>query len=275
VTVATRRARLDAELVRRGLATSRSEAQGLLAEGRVLLDGSVARKPATLVAATQALTVGGDAVRWVSRGGYKLAGALAVLDVVVQGRHCLDAGVSTGGFTDVLLHAGAARVVGVDVGYGQLDWRLRTDPRVVIVERTNIRYLEPGSLPRPAPSLVVADLSFISLRLALPALGRLADPDADHVLLVKPQFEAGPQRVGPGGVVRDPGVWRDCLEAVVAAADAENLGLAGATVSPLPGPAGNIEFFVRLRRGAGPQPGVIDGAVAQGAALSARGASQP
>lgn len=273
MTVATRRARLDAELVRRGLATSRTEAQGLVAEGRVLLDGSVARKPATLVAAAQALTIGGDAARWASRGGHKLAGALAVLDVGVRGRHCLDAGMSTGGFTDVLLHAGAARVVGVDVGYGQLDWRLRTDPRVVVRERTNIRHLEPGSLPSPPPTLVVADLSFISLQLVLPALVRLADPGADQLLLVKPQFEAGPQRVGPGGVVRDPGVWRDCLAAVVAAADAEGLGLAGATVSPLPGPAGNIEFFVHLRRGAGPRPGAVDGAVAQGEALAARGAS--
>jgi len=275
VTVATRRARLDAELVRRGLATSRSEAQGLVAEGRVLLDGTVARKPATLVASAQALAVGGDAARWVSRGGHKLAGALAVLDVAVLGRHCLDAGVSTGGFTDVLLHAGAARVVGVDVGYGQLDWRLRTDPRVVVLERTNIRHLEAGSLPLPIPSLVVADLSFISLRIVLPALARLAVPDADHVLLVKPQFEAGPQRVGPGGVVRDPDVWRDCIEAVVGVADAQGLGLAAATVSPLPGPAGNIEFFVHLRRGATASPGAVDGAVTQGEALAARGATRP
>jgi 23S rRNA (cytidine1920-2'-O)/16S rRNA (cytidine1409-2'-O)-methyltransferase len=267
--MAARRARLDAELVRRGLAASRTEAQRLVADGQVTVDGTVAAKPATMVGAGAALALRGAGRRWASRGGDKLAGALAALDIDPSGRWCLDAGASTGGFTDVLLQGGARRVVAVDVGYGQLDWRLRTDERVEVRERTNVRHLQPGDLPPPPPDLVVADLSFISLRLVLPALRAVADPWADHVLLVKPQFEAGPDRVGAGGVVRDPEVWRDALEAVQAAAAVEGLGLAGAAVSPLPGPAGNVEFFLHLRTGAGGQQDLLDKAVAQGRELAA------
>jgi len=266
--MAARRARLDAELVRRGLAASRTEAQRLVADGQVTVDGTVAAKPATMVGAGAALALRGAGRRWASRGGDKLAGALAALDIDPSGRWCLDAGASTGGFTDVLLQGGARRVVAVDVGYGQLDWRLRTDERVTVHDRVNVRGLTPDAIGGRV-DLVVADLSFISLRLVLPALHAVADPWADHVLLVKPQFEAGPDRVGAGGVVRDPEVWRDALEAVQAAAAAEGLGLAGAAVSPLPGPAGNVEFFLHLRAGAGGQQDLLDKAVAQGRELAA------
>jgi 23S rRNA (cytidine1920-2'-O)/16S rRNA (cytidine1409-2'-O)-methyltransferase len=254
------------------MAATRTEAQRLIAEGRITVAGAVAAKAATLVAPGTALAVAGDQPHWASRGGDKLAGALAVLDVTVAGRACLDAGASTGGFTDVLLHAGAARVVAVDVGYGQLDWRLRTDPRVVVLERTNVRHLQQGGLPPPPPELVVADLSFISLRLVLPALRRVAADGADHVVLVKPQFEAGRERVGAGGVVRDPEVWRDALASVQAAAAGEGLGLAGACVSPLPGPAGNVEFFLHLRARASGDVGMLDAAVEDGRRLAERGA---
>jgi 23S rRNA (cytidine1920-2'-O)/16S rRNA (cytidine1409-2'-O)-methyltransferase len=190
----------------------------------------------------------------VSRGGHKLAGALAAFGprgLTVAGRRCLDAGASTGGFTDVLLRAGAARVVAVDVGYGQLAWPIRTDERVAVFERTNVRTLTPDVIGGPV-DLTVADLSFISLRLVLPALTACTAADGDLALMVKPQFEVGRDRVGSGGVVRD---WRLRAEAVldVAAAAAEvELGVAGVTASPLPGPSGNVEFFVWFRRDAGP-----------------------
>jgi len=262
------RARLDAELVRRGLAPTRAEAQRLIAAGRVTVAGSPAQKAAALVAPDDALVVADPGAGWASRGAHKLEGALEALGIAVAGRDCLDAGASTGGFTDVLLRRGAARVLAVDVGYGQLDWRLRTDPRVVVRERTNVRHLAPGDLPPPPPDLVVADLSFISLRLVLPALRAVADPAADHVLLVKPQFEAGPDRVGKGGVVRDPAVWRDALDGVAGAGRDLGLALAGACASPLPGPAGNVEFFVHLAEGRPDAGGAaLDTAVAGGLAL--------
>src|SRR6185437_6352454 len=198
----TVRGRLDAELVRRGLARSREQAAELIAAGRVAVGGQVASKPATQVARDTAVTVADDAGRgpqYVSRGGHKLAGALAAFaGLEVAGKRCLDAGASTGGFTDVLLRAGAAHVVAADVGYGQLAWSLRTDPRVTVLDRVNVRTLEGVS---PVPALVVADLSFISLTLVLPALAACAAPGADFVLLVKPQFEVGKGRVGAGGVV--------------------------------------------------------------------------
>jgi 23S rRNA (cytidine1920-2'-O)/16S rRNA (cytidine1409-2'-O)-methyltransferase len=262
------RARLDAELVRRGLAGSRAEAQRLIDEGRVTVGGSPARKAAAMVGAGDPLHVTDPGPGWASRGAHKLDGALDALGVPVEGRHALDAGASTGGFTDVLLRRAAARVVAVDVGYGQLDWRLRTDPRVVVLDRTNVRHLAPEAVPPPPPDLVVADLSFISLRLVLPALRAVADPDADFVLLVKPQFEAGPERVGKGGVVRDPGTWRDALEGVAAAAADLGLQVAGATPSPLPGPAGNVEFFLHLSAQAPPADrACLDAVVAQGLTL--------
>ena len=202
---------------------------------------------------------------YASRGGRKLAGALAAFPgLTVAGRRCLDAGASTGGFTDVLLRAGAAHVVAVDVGYGQLAWRLRSDPRVIVLDRTNVRQLRPEQVA-PAPALVTADLSFISLTLVLPALSSCASPEADFVLLVKPQFEVGKGRVGAGGVVRDPGLRAAAVARVAAAAAESGLGVAGIVASPLPGPAGNVEYFLWLRRGAQPlDPSRLEAVIAEG-----------
>lgn len=246
-----RRQRLDAELVRRGLARSREHAGELVAAGRVTVAGAVASKPATQVEASAALVVREDAddAGWASRGAHKLLGALEATGVPVEGRRCLDAGASTGGFTDVLLRAGAASVVAVDVGYGQLLWRLRNDDRVEVHDRTNVRELTAEQVA-PAPSLVVADLSFISLRLVLPALVRSAAPDADLLLMVKPQFEVGRERLGSGGVVRDPALRAAAVRDVVAAASGLGLRLMACAASPLPGPSGNVEYFVHLRGGA-------------------------
>jgi 23S rRNA (cytidine1920-2'-O)/16S rRNA (cytidine1409-2'-O)-methyltransferase len=251
-----RRNRLDAELVRRGLARSREHAIGLITQGRVRVAGSgPGVKPASQVEEAAQITVeepAGGAPDYVSRGGQKLAGALAAFPgLSVAGRRCLDAGASTGGFTDVLLRAGAAHVIAVDVGYGQLAWRLRTDPRVTAMDRVNVRGLRPGQLGY-APGLVTADLSFISLTLVLPALVACAAADADFVLLVKPQFEAGKGKVGQGGVVRDRVTREEAVTKVAACAREHGLGVAGVTASPLPGPAGNVEYFLWLRRDAPP-----------------------
>jgi 23S rRNA (cytidine1920-2'-O)/16S rRNA (cytidine1409-2'-O)-methyltransferase len=251
-----RRTRLDAELVRRGLARSREQAAELVAAGRVQVRGTPASKAAALVDPADPVRVlGADPIQeYVSRGGHKLAGALAGFGpagLAVAGRRCLDAGASTGGFTDVLLRAGAAEVVAVDVGYGQLAWSLRTDPRVRVLERTNVRTLSPQDIGGPV-ALTVADLSFISLRLVLPALAACTAPDGDLALMVKPQFEVGKDRVGAGGVVRDPALRADAVLAVAAAAGELGLGVAGVVASPLPGPSGNVEFFLWLRRGAPP-----------------------
>ncbi|HET6533337.1 MAG TPA: TlyA family RNA methyltransferase [Actinoplanes sp.] len=248
-----RRARLDAELVRRKLARSREQAAALVADGRVQVRGTVARKVAAMVdPADPVVVTGGDpGTEYVSRGGHKLAGALAAFGLPVRGRRCLDAGASTGGFTDVLLRAGAAEVVAVDVGYGQLAWSLRTDDRVVVLERTNVRSLTPAAIGGPV-DLTVADLSFISLRLVLPALAACTAPGGDLALMVKPQFEVGKDRVGPGGVVRDPALRAEAVLDVAAAAQALGLGVAGVAASPLPGPRGNVEFFVWFRRDASP-----------------------
>ena len=249
----SRRLRLDAELVRRGLARSRDQAADLIAAGRVAVAGQVAAKPASQVAVDAAITVEqvSDSPEYVSRGGHKLAGALAAFDCLqVAGKRCLDAGASTGGFTDVLLRAGAAHVVAVDVGYGQLAWRLQTDDRVTVLDRVNIRSLTPEQVA-PLPELVVADLSFISLTLVLPALVRCAVPDADFALMVKPQFEVGRERAG-GGVVRDPELRAAAVTSVADAAGSLGLGVAGIIASPLPGPSGNVEYFLWLRRGAPP-----------------------
>jgi 23S rRNA (cytidine1920-2'-O)/16S rRNA (cytidine1409-2'-O)-methyltransferase len=260
------RRRLDAELVRRGLARSREQAAGLVTDRRVLVAGQAAAKPATQVAPDDPITVTEPAgPQYASRGGWKLAGALAAFDgLQVAGRRCLDAGASTGGFTDVLLRNGAAHVTAVDVGYGQLAWALRSDERVTVLDRVNIRQLQPEQVA-PAPDVVTADLSFISLGLVLPALVRCATPDADFLLLVKPQFEVGKDRVGAGGVVRDPVLRREAVSAVAAAAAALGLGVAGLVASPLPGPAGNVEYFLWLRRGApGLREDELDRAIAEG-----------
>ena len=252
------RSRLDAELVRRGLARSREQATDLIAAGRVTVSGEAAAKPATQVTRDAPITVTEQDTDpgYVSRGGHKLAGALTAFpDLTVAGRHGLDAGASTGGFTDVLLRAGAAHVTAADVGYGQLAWSLRTDPRVTVLDRVNVRALQPEQVAGPdgrLPDLVVADLSFISLALVLPALAGAADENADFVLLVKPQFEVGKGRVGAGGVVRDAGLRAEAVSSVAGAAAGLGLGVRGVTASPLPGPAGNVEYFVWLRRSAPP-----------------------
>ena len=267
-----RRSRLDAELVRRGLARSRDHAGTLIAAGRVLVGGVVASKPATGVGTDAAVEVRqGAEPEWASRGAHKLLGALATFGVgtvgagtvesgtvqsstagprglVVAGRRCLDAGASTGGFTDVLLAYGAAHVVAVDVGYGQLAWRLRTDERVSVHDRTNVRSLTPEAIGGPV-DLIVADLSFISLRLVLPALVACGTPEVDLLPMVKPQFEVGREGLGSGGVVRDPAARAQAVLGVVAAARELGLALRGAVASPLPGPSGNVEFFVWLRPG--------------------------
>jgi 23S rRNA (cytidine1920-2'-O)/16S rRNA (cytidine1409-2'-O)-methyltransferase len=249
-----RRLRLDAELVRRGLARSREHASELIAAGRVTVAGARATKPATGVTTDAAIVVRDDPDRpdYVSRGGHKLAGALDVFTpagLEVSGRRCLDAGASTGGFTDVLLRRGAREVVAVDVGYGQLAWSIRNDPRVVVHDRTNIRDLTPELVGEPV-DVVVGDLSFISLTLVLDALLGVTAPDGDLAVMVKPQFEVGKDRVGKGGVVRDPELWVDAVATVAAAAARRGWGTRMVTPSPLPGPSGNVEFFLWLHRGA-------------------------
>jgi 23S rRNA (cytidine1920-2'-O)/16S rRNA (cytidine1409-2'-O)-methyltransferase len=252
-----RRSRLDAELVRRGLARSRDHASALIAAGKVTVGGVTASKPATGVSTDSAVLVSeGDERQWASRGAHKLLGALEVFEphgLTVAGRRCLDAGASTGGFTDVLLLRGASHVVAVDVGYGQLAWRLRTDHRVSVHDRTNVRALTPEQIGGRV-GLVVADLSFISLKLVLPALVACATEDADLLPMVKPQFEVGRERLGSGGVVRDAADRGDAVLSVVAAARELGLSLRGAVASPLPGPSGNVEYFVWLRPGSDPGP---------------------
>jgi 23S rRNA (cytidine1920-2'-O)/16S rRNA (cytidine1409-2'-O)-methyltransferase len=245
--------RLDAELVRRRLARSREHAARLVLEGRVSVSGTVATKPATQVDPAVGILVAedDDDPGYASRGGHKLAGALDhFADLVVAGRRCLDAGASTGGFTDVLLRRGAQHVVAVDVGYGQLVWALQQDPRVSVIDRQNIRNLRPEQVA-PAPGLVVADLSFISLAVVLPALAACCAPAADLLLMVKPQFEVGRERLGAGGVVRDPQARADAVRSVAAAATGLGLDVRGVVASPLPGPSGNVEYFLRLRADSG------------------------
>jgi 23S rRNA (cytidine1920-2'-O)/16S rRNA (cytidine1409-2'-O)-methyltransferase len=249
-----RKVRLDAELVRRGLARSREQASALIAAGQVAVYGQAAAKPATQVGQDAAIIVhdSQDGPAYASRGGHKLAGALAAFaGLAVSGRRCLDAGASTGGFTDVLLRAGAAHVVAADVGYGQLAWSLREDPRVTVLDRVNVRNLRPEQVA-PPPELVTADLSFISLTQVLPALVGCGDDEADFVLLVKPQFEVGRGRVGARGVVRDPALRGEAVAAVAESASGLRLGVSGVTASSLPGPAGNVEYFLWLHRGAPP-----------------------
>jgi 23S rRNA (cytidine1920-2'-O)/16S rRNA (cytidine1409-2'-O)-methyltransferase len=256
---------LDAELVRRELARSREQAADLIEKRSVLVNGIPATKPATQVDAETSIVIAGDRDDFVSRGGHKLAGALdAFTDIEVTGKRCLDAGASTGGFTDVLLRRGAAHVVAVDVGYGQLAWELRQDERVSILDRTNIRHLT-GEMVGEAIDLVVADLSFISLTLVLPALAAVSKAEADFVIMVKPQFEVGREKLGAGGVVRDPALRKSAVIDVAESAYDVGLGTLGIAASPLPGPAGNVEYFLWLRRGA-PQidEGALDRAIEMG-----------
>ncbi|BBJ44776.1 TlyA family rRNA (cytidine-2'-O)-methyltransferase [Streptomyces antimycoticus] len=290
-----RRVRLDAELVRRKLARSREHASQLIAAGRVTVGGAVATKPATQVETSAAVVVIEDDSDpdYVSRGGHKLAGALyafseeyregagagqnsgvrpapgagagAGAGLKVAGRRALDAGASTGGFTDVLLRAGVAQVLAVDVGYGQLAWSLQSDERVSVYDRTNVRELTLEGIGGEPVDLVVGDLSFIPLGLVLPALVRCAAPDADLVLMVKPQFEVGKERLGSGGVVRSADLRAEAVRTVAGRAAELGLGVLGVTASPLPGPSGNVEYFLWMRAGAPAlDPADVDRAVAEG-----------
>ena len=240
------------------MARSREHARELIASGSVVLNGLVAHKPATQVEATASISVRDTALAtrstFVSRGAVKLEGALdhfASAGLVVAGRRCLDAGASTGGFTEVLLQRGAHSVVAVDVGYGQLAWKLQQEPRVHVMDRTNVRYLTHSDLEEPV-DVVVADLSFISLGLVLPALIEVSQPEVDMLLMVKPQFEVGRERLGAGGVVRDSALRAESVLAVGASAASLGLGAKGVVASSLPGPAGNVEYFLWLNAAAPP-----------------------
>jgi 23S rRNA (cytidine1920-2'-O)/16S rRNA (cytidine1409-2'-O)-methyltransferase len=243
--------RLDAALVAQGLAASRERARALILAGRVRVNGIVVSKAGAAVAADAALTLVEPDHPYVGRGGVKLAHALDAFAIDPAGRTALDVGASTGGFTDVLLRRGAVRVVALDVGHGQLDWTLRTDPRVAVIEKVNARTLAPAQLPSGARafSLVTIDVSFISVRQVLPAIVPLLEPRADVVVLVKPQFEAGRDEVGRGGLVRDPDVQARAVAGVAAVADALGLTRVASIESPITGAEGNREYFLHLRHG--------------------------
>ena len=240
--------RLDLRLVDQGLVASRERARALVIAGRVRVNGTVVTKAGSPVAPDARVEVSEPDFPWVGRGGVKLAHALDTFGIDVTGREGLDIGASTGGFTDVLLQRGARRVVALDVGHGQLDWRLREDPRVVVIERRNARDLDPAWLPGPA-DVVTIDVSFISLRLILPALPPVLAPGADLIALVKPQFEAGRGEVGRGGLVKDPVVHATVLARVTESAASCGLTRVAMTPSPITGAAGNQEFLVHMRRG--------------------------
>jgi 23S rRNA (cytidine1920-2'-O)/16S rRNA (cytidine1409-2'-O)-methyltransferase len=243
----TPRTRLDVRLVTDGLAASRERARALILAGRVTVGGEVVSKAGASVPDAVAVAVVEPDFPWVGRGGVKLAHALDTFRIDVTGREALDIGASTGGFTDVLLQRGARRVVALDVGHGQLDWRLREDPRVVVMERRNARQLERGWLPAPV-GVVTIDVSFISLRLILPALPPVLTPGADIVALVKPQFEAGRNEVGRGGLVKDPAIHDAVLARVTSSAASFGLARVGMTPSPITGATGNQEFLMHLRQ---------------------------
>lgn len=246
---------MDEAVVERGLAETRARAQAIIMGGGVTVDGVVVSRPAAPVTPQAVLALVAEPLPYVSRGGLKLQEALELFQIDVRGLVCLDVGASTGGFTDVLLQAGAARVYAVDVGYGQLAWKLREDERVVVMERTNIRSLE--GLPEPV-QFFCADVSFISLRLVLPAVSRFLSPDAQAVVLIKPQFEAGKGQVGKKGVVRDPAVWREVLMGVLGFAAEHGWAVRGVIRSPIRGPAGNVEFLGWLTWGGEPAEPVAE-----------------
>lgn len=239
------RSRLDQLVVERGLAPSRERARALILAGQVLVEGTAISKAGTPVDPDATIALREPDHPYVGRGGVKLAHALDTFSIAVTGRRCLDIGASTGGFTDVLLQRGAAHVVALDVGHGQIDWKLRNDPRVLVVEGFNARHLAPGDLPAPV-DLVVIDVSFISLRQILPVVPPIVRPAADVVALVKPQFEAGRAEVRKG-VIHDPAIHERVLQEVSAAAAAIGLRPVGSTRSPITGQKGNVEFLLHLR----------------------------
>ncbi len=257
--------RLDSELVRRGLARSREHAADLIESRTVLVTGIPATKPATQVDAETSITLQGERSDFVSRGGHKLSGALDAFPAIsVAGKRALDAGASTGGFTDVLLKREIGSVVCVDVGYGQLAWEIRQDPRVSVLDRTNVRHLTLEQVGEPV-EIIVADLSFISLTLVLPALVSVAKSSADYLVMVKPQFEVGREKLGAGGVVRDPLLRKSAVLEVAESAYDMGLGCEGVVASSLPGPSGNVEYFLWLRRGSSELTDAqIDEAIARG-----------
>lgn len=239
--------RLDQLVFEKGLTESRERARTSIMAGLVYVNGQKETKPGTFVDPDAPIELRGEQLRYVSRGGLKLEKALRVFPVDVSGAVCVDCGASTGGFTDVLLQNGARKVYAVDVGYGQLAWSLRQDPRVVSMERTNIRYVTPDQIGQRA-DIAVADLSFISLRLVLGPVRALLKADGEMICLVKPQFEAGKEKVGKKGVVRDPDVHREVLEDFIGYSREAGFGLKGLDYSPIRGPEGNIEYLAWLRK---------------------------
>ena len=248
-----KKVRLDQLLVDQGLAQSRERAKITIMEGNVFVDGQRVDKPGTAVDPEKPIEVRGEQLAWVSRGGKKLEKALSVFPVDPTGCVCIDCGASTGGFTDVLLQNGAVRVYAVDVGYGQLAWKLRTDPRVVNLERTNLRYVTGEQIPEPL-DLAVMDVSFISIRLVLPAVRELLKPEGQLICLIKPQFEAGREHVGKKGVVRDSAVHLDVLRGFIEFFPTAGFTLMGLDYSPIRGPEGNIEYLAWLKKGAHDAP---------------------
>ena len=265
--------RLDAALVERGLAQTRTKAQATIMSGLVFVNGQRMDKAGAPVSADAQIEVRGNTLRYVSRGGLKLEKAMTEFPISLDGCVCADIGASTGGFTDCMLQNGARKVYAVDVGYGQLDWGLRSDPRVVCMERTNARYLTREQIPDELDFASV-DVSFISLKLILPALSSLLGLDGHAVCLVKPQFEAGREKVGKKGVVRDPQVHLEVLERFLEHAKENNFTVLGMTYSPIRGPEGNIEYLGYLARGDGAQCDVRLGELvsASHAALDEKGA---
>ena len=242
--------RLDVLLVEQGLAESRQKAQATIMSGLVFVDGRRVDKPGTAVAADAAVEVRGSALKYVSRGGLKLEKAMALWPISLTGKICMDVGASTGGFTDCMLQNGADRVYAIDVGYGQLAWKLRSDQRVVCLERTNARYLSHELIPEE-PQFSSVDVSFISLKLILPAIAAVLAPEGQVVCLIKPQFEAGKEKVGKKGVVRDPAVHLEVLEQFLIHAKESGFTVMDITYSPIRGPEGNIEYLGYLRLGEG------------------------
>ncbi|MCR5537684.1 MAG: TlyA family RNA methyltransferase [Lachnospiraceae bacterium] len=237
--------RLDVLVTDRGLAESRTKAQALIMSGQVYVNGQKEEKSGTAFPQDAVIEVRGSAIPYVSRGGLKLEKALRVFDVSVQGKTCMDVGASTGGFTDCMLQNGAAKVYAVDVGYGQFSWKLRQDPRVVCLEKTNVRYITAEQIPEPI-GFAGCDVSFISLTKVLPPVRELLADGADMVCLIKPQFEAGREKVGKKGVVRDPDVHREVIGSVIGFAAGNGFSVAELSFSPIRGPEGNIEYLVRL-----------------------------
>lgn len=244
------KSRLDVVLHTRGLVPSRGKARAVILAGKVFVDGTRVDKPGTRIEPEADIVIRDGGIPYVSRGGLKLEGAIKAFGITLQGKSVLDIGASTGGFTDCALKHGAARVVALDVGYGQLDWKLRNDERVVVKERINIRYFTPEELGEKV-DVVTIDVSFISLSKVLPTVSRLVREGGEVVALVKPQFEAGRDKVGKKGVVKDPATHIEVLERVVEAAQAAGLAIQGVVHSPLKGPEGNIEYFLHMTKDGG------------------------